>query len=58
MTLSEMLSFMAGTMDDQTKELDNWDCVVVGAGVVGSFTAYHLAKHGLKILLLEQVTYL
>ena len=32
-----------------------YDVIVVGAGVVGSFTAYHLAKQGKRTLLLEQV---
>ncbi|XP_054868065.1 peroxisomal sarcosine oxidase [Amphiprion ocellaris] len=31
-----------------------FDCVVIGAGVQGSFTAYQLAKHKQKTLLLEQ----
>ncbi|KAM3875037.1 peroxisomal sarcosine oxidase [Diretmus argenteus] len=31
-----------------------WDCVVIGAGVQGSFTAYQLAKKNQKTLLLEQ----
>ncbi|XP_064620738.1 peroxisomal sarcosine oxidase-like [Lineus longissimus] len=31
-----------------------YDCVVVGAGIMGSCTAYHLAKEGKKTLLLEQ----
>ncbi|KAM4742513.1 peroxisomal sarcosine oxidase [Anableps anableps] len=31
-----------------------YDCVVIGAGVQGSFTAYHLAKRNRKTLLLEQ----
>uniref|UniRef100_A0ACB8ECJ4 Uncharacterized protein n=1 Tax=Sphaerodactylus townsendi TaxID=933632 RepID=A0ACB8ECJ4_9SAUR len=31
-----------------------YDAVVVGAGIQGSFTAYHLAKRGQKTLLLEQ----
>ena len=38
------------TMDGVT-----WDVIVVGAGVVGSATAYHLAKQGFKTLLIEQV---
>jgi sarcosine oxidase/L-pipecolate oxidase len=32
-----------------------WDCVVVGAGVVGSWAAYHLTKNGKKTLLIDQV---
>jgi glycine/D-amino acid oxidase-like deaminating enzyme len=30
------------------------DAVVIGAGIVGSFTAYYLAKAGLKVALLEK----
>uniref|UniRef100_H3CHB8 Pipecolic acid oxidase n=1 Tax=Tetraodon nigroviridis TaxID=99883 RepID=H3CHB8_TETNG len=33
---------------------DVYDCVVVGAGVQGSFTAYELAKGGRRTVLLEQ----
>lgn len=32
-----------------------YDCIVIGAGVQGSFTAYELAKRGKKTVLLEQV---
>ena len=32
-----------------------YDAIVVGAGVEGSATAYHLAKQGQGTLLLEQV---
>lgn len=32
-----------------------YDCIVIGAGVQGSFTAYHLSKRNKKTLLLEQV---
>ncbi|XDC79217.1 hypothetical protein R6Z07F_010390 [Ovis aries] len=31
-----------------------YDAIVIGAGIQGCFTAYHLAKHSKKILLLEQ----
>ncbi|XP_056139880.1 peroxisomal sarcosine oxidase isoform X2 [Lampris incognitus] len=32
----------------------DWDCIVIGAGVQGSFTAYQLASKKKKTLLLEQ----
>lgn len=35
-------------------ERELYDAVVIGAGIQGCFTAYHLAKHSKKILLLEQ----
>ncbi|XP_003469757.1 peroxisomal sarcosine oxidase [Cavia porcellus] len=31
-----------------------WDAIVIGAGVQGCFTTYHLAKRGKRVLLLEQ----
>jgi len=34
----------------------NFDAVVVGAGPGGAFSAYWLAKNGLKVLLLEKKT--
>lgn len=34
---------------------DVFDCVVIGAGVQGSFTAYELAKRRKRTVLLEQV---
>ena len=37
------------------KAESDYDCIVIGAGVQGSFTAYHLAKKKKKTLLLEQV---
>jgi geranylgeranyl reductase family protein len=33
------------------------DVIVVGAGPGGSATAYHLARHGLRVLLLEKSTF-
>lgn len=35
---------------------DVYDCIVIGAGVQGSFTAYELAKRGRRTVLLEQVS--
>lgn len=32
-----------------------YDCIVIGAGVQGSFTAHQLAKRNQRTLLLEQV---
>ena len=32
----------------------SWDAIVVGAGLVGSSVAYHLAKAGVRTLLVEQ----
>lgn len=34
-----------------------YDCIVIGAGIQGSCTAYQLAKNKQKTLLLEQVGY-
>jgi len=34
-----------------------YDCIVIGAGIQGSCTAYQLAKNQQKTLLLEQVGY-
>lgn len=33
---------------------DHYDCIIVGAGVLGSFHAYHACQKGLKVLLLEK----
>lgn len=35
----------------------DYDCIVIGAGVQGSLTAYQLAKNNQKTLLLEQVSH-
>ncbi|RCU11652.1 FAD-dependent oxidoreductase, partial [Acinetobacter baumannii] len=37
---------------------DEFDVIVVGAGVMGSSTAYQTAKRGHKTLLLEQFDFL
>ncbi len=33
----------------------DYDVIVIGAGVEGSATGYHLAKNGKRTLMLEQV---
>lgn len=48
------------TATQTVKEADmstdaEFDCIVIGAGVQGSFTACELAKRAKKTLLLEQV---
>ncbi|KAK1157579.1 peroxisomal sarcosine oxidase-like isoform X1 [Acipenser oxyrinchus oxyrinchus] len=35
-------------------DANNFDCIVLGAGIQGSYTAYHLAKNKKKTLLVEQ----
>ncbi len=37
-------------------EAEQADVIVVGAGPGGSATAYHLASHGVRVLLLEKKT--
>lgn len=34
--------------------MQNFDCIIIGAGGMGSATAYYLAKQGQKVLVLEQ----
>ena len=36
-------------------EDEKFDYIVIGAGINGSWTAYHLSKRGFKVLLLDQV---
>jgi geranylgeranyl reductase family protein len=40
-----------------TAIVDEADVIVVGAGPGGSAAAYHLARHGLRVLLLEKTTF-
>ena len=37
------------------EEQNYFDAILVGAGIIGSSTAYHLVKNGQKTLILEQV---
>jgi sarcosine oxidase len=39
--------------EDRKVKLVNWDSVVVGAGVFGAWTAWHLRKVGQRVLLLD-----
>ena len=38
------------------QEVEFFDYIVIGAGINGSWTAYHLSKRGFKVLLLDQVS--
>ena len=53
-------TFCIQSREEQTTKMalngSTWDCVVVGAGIVGSCTALQMAKLGHKTLLLDQVT--
>ena len=40
-------------MDNSLERVD-WDLIVVGAGVLGSFHAYFAARRGWRTLLLER----
>jgi geranylgeranyl reductase family protein len=43
--------------DQPTTIADEADVIVVGAGPGGSAAAYHMARHGLRVLLLEKTTF-
>ncbi len=43
---------------DHTRPLEpEADVVVIGAGIVGCASAYYLARRGLRVTLLEQLTF-
>ncbi len=48
---------LAGTRISQAKDAkmtkSSWDSIVVGAGVFGAWTAWHLRKAGQRVLLLD-----
>ena len=44
-------------MREPTAIADEADVIVVGAGPGGSATAYHMARHGLRVLLLEKTEF-
>ena len=37
-----------------SRQQSHWDVVIVGAGPVGGYAAYRLAKNGISVLLLEE----
>src|ERR1700755_2478363 len=39
------------------RDMSDADVIVVGAGPGGSTAAYHLARHGLRVLLLEKTRF-
>lgn len=49
---------VTGTLRAEDKKMDKakpWDSVVIGAGVFGAWTAWHLRKAGQRVLLLDAV---
>lgn len=42
------------TLSNASRTTKNYDAIVIGAGGMGSATAYHLAKAGTNVLVLEQ----
>src|SRR3954447_17614931 len=44
-------------MQEQLTVADEADVIVVGAGPGGSAAAYHMGRHGLRVLLLEKTTF-
>ena len=45
---------LSATAEPQAAAADPWDVVIVGAGPAGSATATQVAKHGLRVLLLDR----
>ena len=44
---------LAADRDDSPRPGRPWDTIVVGAGVFGAWTAWHLRRHGQRVLLLD-----
>ena len=44
-------------LNEQTREVVMHDVIIVGARVAGSATALLLARHGLKVLVLDRATF-
>jgi sarcosine oxidase len=57
---TKKITFLTSSENDiKNKEMENiYDCIIVGGGSMGSATAYHLAKNGQKVLLLEQFDFI
>jgi glycine/D-amino acid oxidase-like deaminating enzyme len=47
-------SSRVGRSKDATMNKASWDSIVIGAGVFGAWTAWHLRKAGQKVLLLDE----
>jgi sarcosine oxidase len=52
---SALAAGVAGSVSGQDKKMNKpaWDSIVVGAGVFGAWTAWHLRKAGQRVLLLD-----
>lgn len=50
-----LCGYRAASVGIMAAQKDLYDAIVIGAGIQGCFTAYHLAKHRKRVLLLEQV---
>jgi sarcosine oxidase len=52
---SALAAGVAGSVSGQDKKMNKpaWDSIVIGAGVFGAWTAWHLRKAGQRVLLLD-----